>query len=129
MRWKWRLALHSTLLENWSLLLGQEGIDPDPDQREDGSKQNGPEHDDGGSSVLPTRRPLQERIQMNDDPEGKEELPEQRPPGAVAVVDGVGWMSIKRKTMNHSIGCQMDTDQIDENYKRYGFEFFCILIN
>jgi hypothetical protein len=44
-----------------------------------------------GVRFLPPHEPLEERVQVHDDPEGEEELAEERAPGAVpVVVDGVG---------------------------------------
>ncbi|RRT78222.1 hypothetical protein B296_00007326 [Ensete ventricosum] len=78
-------TLDSTLLENWPLLLGEEGIDPDPDQREDGSKQNGPEHDDC-FCINPFKNGYRWTMTQKE----KKSFPNRGPPGAVAVVDGVG---------------------------------------
>ena len=85
-----RSALDSARLEDGALGLGDEGVDPNPDEREDGGEEDGPEHDDGGRPVLPPHEPLEEGVEVDDDPEGEEELAEERAPGAVAVVDGVG---------------------------------------
>jgi hypothetical protein len=83
-------ALDSAWLEDGALGLRDKRVDPDPDEREDGGEEDGPEHDDGGRPVLPPHEPLEERVEVDDDPEGEEELAEERAPGAVAVVDGVG---------------------------------------
>lgn len=69
-------AVDATLLEIGTGDFGEEGVDPDPEQREDGGQQNGPHNDDGGHAVLPAHEPFQERIQVHDYPEGKEELAE-----------------------------------------------------
>lgn len=46
------LSLHSTLLENGSLMFGQKTIDSDPDHGEDGSKKNRPPEDRYGWSPV-----------------------------------------------------------------------------
>ncbi|BAT11226.1 Os10g0467850 [Oryza sativa Japonica Group] len=76
-------------LEDGALGLGDEGVDPDPDEGEDGGEEDGPEHDNGGRPVLPPHEPLEEGVEVEDDPEGEEELPEQRAPRPVPVVHGV----------------------------------------
>lgn len=70
--------------------LDGEGINPDPEQGEDGGEQHGPDDNNGGRPVLPPHEPLEEGVEVDDDPEGEEELPEERAPRLGAVVDGVG---------------------------------------
>ncbi|VAI32699.1 unnamed protein product [Triticum turgidum subsp. durum] len=85
-----RSAVDATLLHVRPLGLDGEGVDPDPEQGEDGGEQHGPDDDDGGRPVLPPHETLEERVEMHDHPEGEEELAEERAPRLVPVVDGVG---------------------------------------
>lgn len=63
------VAVQSTLLEKRAIILGEERINPDPQQGENGGKQNGPDNDNRGCSVLPTNKTFQEWIEMDDHPE------------------------------------------------------------
>jgi hypothetical protein len=46
------ITVQSTFLQKWAIGLGQEWIDPNPQKGEDWSKQNWPDNNDCGSSVL-----------------------------------------------------------------------------
>jgi hypothetical protein len=69
---------------------GGERIDANPQQGEDRRQQDRPDNHDGRGAVLPTHETLEERVQVNDHPEGEEELAEERAPRLVPAVDGVG---------------------------------------
>lgn len=60
-----------------------------PQQGEDGCEQDGPHDHNRRGAVLPPQQPLQERVEMEDDPDGEEELPKEWPPGLVATVYGI----------------------------------------
>lgn len=83
------LAVDAACLRVRSLGLHHERVDPDPQQGEDGSQQNRPDDNNGGCSVLPTHQTLEERVEMDNDPEREEQLPKQRTPRLVPVVDGI----------------------------------------
>jgi hypothetical protein len=83
-------AVDATLPDVGPLGPDDEGIDPDPEQGEDGGQQHGPDDDNGGRPVLAPHEPLEERVEVDDDPEREEELAEERAPRLVPVVDGVG---------------------------------------
>jgi hypothetical protein len=85
-----RLAVEAALLDVRALGPDDERVDPDPEQGEDGGQQHGPDDHNGGGPVLPAHEPLEERVEVDDDPEGEEELAEERAPRLVSVVDGVG---------------------------------------
>jgi hypothetical protein len=70
-------AVYATLTTGNSLLSrGYEGIDLHPQQREYGSKEDGPNDDDGRRTVLFPHETLQERVEVEDHPDCKEQLPE-----------------------------------------------------
>jgi hypothetical protein len=83
-------AVDAALGEVGALDLGEEGVDADPEEGEDGGEQDGPDDDDGGGAVLAAHEALEEGVQVHDHPEGEEELAEQGAPRLVPVVDGVG---------------------------------------
>lgn len=68
------ITVQSTFLQKWTVGLGQERIDSNPQKRKDGSKQDWPDNDDCGSSVLSAEQTFQERIKVNYHPECKEKL-------------------------------------------------------
>jgi len=83
-------AVQATLLQGRAIGLGEEGVDAHPQERDDGGQEDRPDDDDGRGSVLPSEQTLEERVEMDNHPEREEELPEERPPGFVSVVDRVG---------------------------------------
>jgi hypothetical protein len=83
------VAVQATLLQERAIALGEERVDADPQEREDRGQQDGPDDDDGRRPVLPPHQTLEERVQVDDHPEGEEELPEQGAPRLVPVVDRV----------------------------------------
>lgn len=66
------LAVNSTLFDGRAGDSSGEWIDSHPQQRKDRSKKNGPHYNNGGCSVLPTHETFEERVEMNDHPEGEE---------------------------------------------------------
>ena len=90
------ITVQSTLLQKWTIWLGQEWIDSNPQKGEDWSKQNRPDNNDCGSSVLSAEQTFQERIQVNYHPKCKEKLAKQRPPWLIAIVYSI------RDTSHHS---------------------------
>lgn len=80
------LAVDSTLLNIWASNSGGERIDSNPQQREDGCKENWPNNHNGGCSVLAPHQALEEGVQVNNHPEGEEELSEKWAPGLVPAV-------------------------------------------
>ena len=84
------VAVQAALLQEGAVALGEERVDADPQEREDGGQQDGPDDDDRRRPVLPPHQTLEERVQVDDHPEGEEELPEQGAPRLVPVVDRVG---------------------------------------
>jgi len=83
-------AVQAALLQGRAVGLGEEGVHTHPQERDDGGQEDGPDDDDRRGPVLPPEQTLEERVQMDDHPEREEELPEERPPGLVPVVDRVG---------------------------------------
>lgn len=55
-------------------------INPHPQQRENGSQEDGPDNDNCRGPVLPAHETFEEWIEMDDHPEGEEQLPKQRSP-------------------------------------------------
>jgi len=84
------VAVQAALLQEGAVTLGEKRVDADPQEREDGGQQDGPDDDDRRRPVLPPHQTLEERVQVDDHPEGEEELPEQGAPRLVPVVDRVG---------------------------------------
>nr|GMD48753.1 uncharacterized protein LOC109166435 [Ipomoea batatas] len=66
----------------------EDGVDAHPQQREDRSEEDGPDDDDGGRAVLPAEQTFEERVQVDDDPNGEEQPSEQRTPRLIPAVDG-----------------------------------------
>ena len=84
--------------------VGDEGVDPHPEQGEDRGEQDGPDDDDGGGAVLATQQTLEERVKMEDNPDGEEELAEERAPGLITAVDGVGDAGDDADEVDHEDG-------------------------
>jgi hypothetical protein len=84
------VAVQAALLQEGAIALGEERVDADPQEREDGGQEDGPDDDDRRRPVLPPHQTLEERVQVDDHPEREEELPEQGPPRLVPVVDRIG---------------------------------------
>lgn len=84
------LAIDATL-PIWSSVCGvvDKGIDTDPEQGEYGSKKNGPDDNNRWSTILATQQTLEEGIQVDNDPDGKEQLTKERAPRLVPGVDGI----------------------------------------
>ncbi|GER48635.1 ssDNA-binding transcriptional regulator [Striga asiatica] len=82
-------AVDAALLDIGPRDPSRERVDPYPKQGEDGGKQDGPDDDNSGRSVLAAHQPLKERIEMNNDPKRKEELPKEWAPRLVPTIDGV----------------------------------------
>uniref|UniRef100_J3LTZ2 DUF834 domain-containing protein n=1 Tax=Oryza brachyantha TaxID=4533 RepID=J3LTZ2_ORYBR len=74
------LAVDATLLGIRTCDPGSERIDTNPQQGENGREEDGPNNNDGRRTVLPTHETLEEGVQVDNDPEGKEELPKERTP-------------------------------------------------
>ncbi|RAL48874.1 hypothetical protein DM860_001194 [Cuscuta australis] len=106
--------VNPTFLDIWASNPCREGVNSDPKQREDGGKQDRPDDNDGGGTVLAPHETFEERVEVNDHPEGKEQFPEERSPRLVAAVDGV------RDPRN-------DTNQIYDEESRGGYEKGCPL--
>ena len=82
--------------------LAHEWVDLNPQQRKDRCQQNRPHDDNRGSAILAAHQSFQERVKMHYDPEGKEELSEERTPRLVASIQSI-W-----NTRNNA-------DQVDDN--------------
>ncbi len=89
---------------HWSgwIWWGQEGINVHPQQGEDGSQQYWPHNNYCWSAVLSSHQTLEERIEMDNHPECKEQLSKERTPWLISAVDGI------RDSSNH-------THKIDNN--------------
>lgn len=57
-----------------------ERIDLDPQKGEDRREEDRPDDDDGRSAVLPAHETLEEGVEMEDHPDGEEELSKERTP-------------------------------------------------
>ena len=84
------LAVDSTLFNIGTSDFGGKGVDSDPQKRENGCKKNGPDHHNGWCSVLASHETFEERVEMDDHPECKEELTKEGTPWLVPTVDGIG---------------------------------------
>lgn len=91
--WGNESAIDPTFVGIRALSPKYEWINPDPKQGENGGKKDRPYDNNGGSPVLLAHQTLEEGIKMHDDPEGEEELSEERAPRLVAVVDGIRYPS------------------------------------
>ena len=74
------LAVDATYFGIWAFYSCGERIDTNPQQREDGCEEDGPDDNDGRRAVLPAHKPFEERVQVDNHPESEEELPEERAP-------------------------------------------------
>ncbi|BAS86967.1 Os03g0808150 [Oryza sativa Japonica Group] len=74
------LAVDTTFLGIRACDTGGEWIDTNPQQGEDRCKEDGPNNNNGRCTVLPTHETLKEGVQVDNHPEGKEELPKERTP-------------------------------------------------
>jgi len=102
------LAVDATCLSIWASDTGGERIDANPQQGEDRSKKNRPDDHNGWGAVLPAHETLQEWVQVNDHPEGEEELAKERPPWLVTAVDSVGGTSNNTDQVDDQDGCWWD---------------------
>ena len=80
----------TTLSNGVGVHFADKRVDLDPNKREHRSQEHRPKHNNGRSSVLSSHETLEERIEVENHPEGKEDLPEKWTPGFVALVEGVG---------------------------------------
>ena len=92
-----------------------ERIDPNPQQGEDGSQENRPDHNNSRSPVLSPHQTLEEWVQVNNHPKRKEQLTKKRSPRLVSTVDGV------RESRNNSHEVD-DQQRRRRNQKRCPFE-------
>jgi hypothetical protein len=70
------LAVDATQLDIWASDSSGERIDTNPQQREDGCEQDGPDDNNGRHAVLPAHEPFEKWVQVDNHPEGEEEFPE-----------------------------------------------------
>lgn len=83
------ITVQPAFLQQWSIWFGQERINPNPQKGENWSKENRPDNNDCWCPVLPAQQTFEEGIEMDNNPEGKEELSEQRSPGFITIIDRI----------------------------------------
>lgn len=69
-----KLAIDATLTIASFWVILSKGINPHPQQGENGSKKNRPNNNNGWSTILPSKQTLQEWIKMCNHPYSKEKL-------------------------------------------------------
>ena len=68
---------------------GCEGVDSDPEKRENRGEQDRPHDNNGGKPVLSSHHTLEERVEMHDHPQGKEKPTKERSPWFITIVNGI----------------------------------------
>lgn len=96
---------NAALCNSWTINFAHKGIYLHPNKREDRGQQHWPQNNNGWSPVLATHETLEEGVEMNNHPEGKEHLAKEWSPWIVSFVKCI------RKSSNN-------THHIDDDKSR-----------
>jgi hypothetical protein len=120
------LTVDATLLNIRTCNSSGERINSHPQQRKDGCKKNRPHDNNGGCPVLATHQTFEERVEMDDHPEGKEKLAKEWTPRLVTTVDGMGYPGNNTYQVNDEESCWWDEQSCP--FKHVQFSEITVLV-
>ena len=104
------LTVDATLLNIWTGNPSGERINSHPQQRKDWSKKDRPHDNNGGCPVLATHQTFEERIEMDDHPEGEEKFAKEWTPCLITAIDGMGYPGHNTHQVNDEESCWRDEE-------------------